>query len=73
MMGTWFLATAYSSYVAAQLAAVATSAANTAASAVDNVDRFIPLFDQLFWTGLIAAAVLLTLTPVLKRLMHGIH
>ena len=73
MMGTWFLATAYSSYVAAQLAAVATSAANTAASAVDNVDRFIPLFDQLFWTGLIAAAVLLKLTPVLKRLMHGIH
>lgn len=69
MMGTWFLAVAYSNYVAAQLAAVAGSAAAT----VDAVAGYVELFDQLLWTGLIAAVVVLVLTPVLKRLMHGIH
>ena len=73
MMGTWFLATAYSSFVAAQLAAVATKTVDVANTAVSNIDAYAELFDQLFWTGLIAAAVLLVLTPILKRLMHGIH
>ena len=73
MMGTWFLATAYSSFVAAQLAAVATKTVDVANTAVSNIDAYAELFDQLLWTGLIAAAVLLVLTPLLKRLMHGIH
>lgn len=76
MMGTWFLASAYSSYVAAQIAAIATQAvsgADSAQGALSAVDGYVSLFDQLLWTGLIAAAILLVLTPVLKRLMHGVH
>lgn len=76
MMGTWFLASAYSSYVAAQIAAIATRAAATTEStqgALSAAEGYVSLFDQLFWTGLIAAAILLALTPGLKRLMHGVH
>ncbi len=69
MMGTWFLASAYSSYVAAQLAAVAGRAADTASTGAG----FNALFEQLFWSGLAGAAVLFLLVPLLKRLMHGIR
>lgn len=76
MMGTWFLASAYSSYVAAQIAALAAragSAADSGQEALSAVEGYAGLFDQLLWTGLIAAAVLLVLTPGLRRLMHGVH
>lgn len=69
MMGTWFLASAYSSYVAARLAAVAGSAAKAGSQS----GGFAALFEQLFWSGLIGAIVLLLLVPLLKRLMHGIR
>lgn len=70
MMGTWFLATAYSSFVAQQMA-VLVSAAQTEAS--DAANTFGVLFEQLFWLGLIAAAILAALIPLLKRWMHGIR
>ncbi len=75
MMGTWFLASAYSSFVAAQIAAFATApaTAGVAASGAASVAGYVTLFDQLFWIGLIGGGVLLVLTPILKRLMHGIH
>ncbi|MCH1492488.1 MAG: oligopeptide:H+ symporter, partial [Luminiphilus sp.] len=62
MMGAWFLASAYSSYVAALLGTMVTEA-----------DGFANLFDQLLWAGLLAGVVMLIATPLLKRLMHGIH
>jgi len=70
-MGTWFLATAYSSFVAAQIAAIATSPAVTAAGSA--VAGYAALFDQLLWIGLIAGAALLLITPILKRFMYGIR
>ncbi len=71
MMGTWFLATAYSSYVAAQIAAVAATPEVTGAA--NGLEAYVDLFDQLLHVGLIAGVILLVLTPVLKRLMHGIR
>lgn len=74
MMGTWFLASAYSSYVAAQIASVAArpetaSAADTAAAAAGYTD----LFSQLLYIGLAGALALLVLSPLLKRMMHGVR
>jgi len=74
MMGAWFLASAYSSYVAAQIAAVATrsqtvGATDTAATAAGFTD----LFSQLLYIGLAGALVLLVLSPLLKRMMHGVR
>ena len=62
MMGAWFLASAYSGYVAALLGTM-----------VSESDGFVTLFDQLLWAGVIAGVVLLIATPFLKRLMHGIR
>jgi POT family proton-dependent oligopeptide transporter len=75
MMGAWFLATAYSEYVAAQLAKIA--AVPTTEGAVGDLASalaaYTGLFTQLLWIGLGVGAVLLVLSPVLRRLMHGVH
>ena len=74
MMGTWFLASAYSSYVAAQIATVAARPATEA-----TLDRtgalagYTELFGQLLTIGLAGGAVLIVLSPILKRLMHGVR
>ncbi|MDZ7785103.1 MAG: oligopeptide:H+ symporter [Halioglobus sp.] len=75
MMGAWFLATAYSEFVAAQLAKLA---------AIDTVDgvvadmgaalaTYTDLFTSLFYMGLGIGALLLLLSPILKKMMRGVH
>jgi POT family proton-dependent oligopeptide transporter len=71
MMGTWFLASAYSSYVAAQIAAIATRPASEGAMGV--AAGYTELFSQLLYIGLSGAVVLLVLSPLLKRMMHGVR
>ena len=75
MMGAWFLATAYSEFVAAQiskLAAIETSDGQVAdiAAALAN---YTELFDSLLWVGLGVGAAMLLISPLLKKMMHGIH
>jgi POT family proton-dependent oligopeptide transporter len=75
MMGAWFLATAYSEFVAAQLAklaAIETTGGEVADTAV-ALASYTELFTDLFYTGLGCAALLLMATPILKKMMHGIH
>ena len=75
MMGAWFLATAYSEYVAAQISKIA---------AVDTVDGRVTdiavalagyeeLFGALMWIGVGAGVFMLLVTPLMKKLMHGVH
>jgi POT family proton-dependent oligopeptide transporter len=75
MMGAWFLATAYSEYVAVQLSKLA--AIETVDGAVTDraaaLASYSALFGNLLYLGLGVAAVLLLLSPLLKRMMHGIH
>jgi POT family proton-dependent oligopeptide transporter len=75
MMGAWFLATAYSEFVAAQLAKLA--AVDTQGGAVTDtaaaLARYSELFDSLLWLGLGVGLFMLLLSPVLRRMMHGIH
>jgi POT family proton-dependent oligopeptide transporter len=75
MMGAWFLATAYSEFVAAQLAKLA--AIETVDGSVTDIGialaRYTDLFNSLLWVGLAAAAALLVISPLLKKMMHGIH
>ena len=75
MMGSWFLATAYSEYVAVQLAKLAT--VETVDGAAKNIGAavasYAELFNSLFYVGLAVAAVLLLISPLLKKMMHGIH
>jgi POT family proton-dependent oligopeptide transporter len=75
MMGSWFLATAYSEFVAVQLAKLA--AIDTVNGAVTDIGAalasYTELFTSLLYVGLGAAAVLFLLSPILKKMMHGIH
>ena len=74
MMGTWFLASAYSSYVAAQIAALAAGPGDElSANVSEALSAYTDLFDQLLNIGLVGAAVLFVLSPLLKRMMHGIR
>ena len=75
MMGAWFLATAYSEFVAAQLAKMA--AIDTVGGAVTDVSvalsGYTDLFNDLFFLGLGVATLLLLISPLLKKMMHGIR
>lgn len=75
MMGAWFLASAYSEFVAAQLSKLA--AIETVDGTVTDIGvalaGYTRLFTDLMYTGLIAAVVLMLITPILKKMMHGIH
>jgi POT family proton-dependent oligopeptide transporter len=75
MMGSWFLATAYSEFVAAQLAKLA--AVDTQDGQVLDIASalasYTELFNSLLWVGLAAGAVMLVISPLLKKWMHGIH
>ena len=75
MMGAWFLATAYSEFVAAQiskLAAIDTSGGEVADISV-ALASYTELFDSLLWVGLGVGAAMLIISPLLRKLMHGIH
>ncbi len=75
MMGSWFLATAYSEFVAAQLAKLA--AIETVDGSIAEVGAalasYTDLFNNLLFVGLGVAAALLLISPILKRMMHGVH
>ena len=74
-MGSWFLATAYSEFVAIQLAKLA-AIDNTSDGGIDvatALTSYTELFTYLLWVGLAGAVVLLIFSPLLKRMMHGIR
>ncbi len=75
MMGAWFLATAYSEFVAAQIAKVAAIPADPGAinDVATALARYTALFSDLFWVGLGVGAVVLLISPVLKKMTHGIN
>ena len=75
-MGGWFLSIATANYMAGRIAAIATGggeeAAEGAADAVADVSSYLDVFGQLFWGGLIIAAVFFVLAPFVNKLMHGV-
>ncbi|MFK7830730.1 MAG: peptide MFS transporter [Congregibacter sp.] len=75
MMGSWFLAMAYSGFVAVQLSKLA--AVTTVGGEVTNIETalasYSALFSDLLWVGLGAGVIILLLSPLLRRMMHGIH
>ena len=74
MMGGFWLATAYSEVLAAQLGKLASveipegGVIDMAAAA----SKYGALFQMLLWIGLGSALLFLLLAPLLKRMMHGV-
>jgi POT family proton-dependent oligopeptide transporter len=75
MMGAWFLATAYSEFAAVQLGKLA--AMDTVDGSIDDVGAalagYTDLFGSLFWVGLAVGAGLMVVSPLLKKMMHGVR
>jgi POT family proton-dependent oligopeptide transporter len=74
-MGTWFLATALSETVATRigkLAAIDISAGESADPAT-ALATYTQLFEFLMWFGVGAGALMIIISPILRRWMHGVH
>ncbi len=76
-MGTWFLATALSETLATRLSKLAASdfpvSAGEALNLAEQAAKYSDLFELLFKMGVVSGIVLLLLTPVLKKMTHGVH
>jgi POT family proton-dependent oligopeptide transporter len=74
MMGLWFVSIACAQYVGGLVAQVAS--VETVGGQVTNLKVSLDTYTQVFETiGLVAAAiggVLLLISPLLKKLMHGV-
>ncbi|MCD7100373.1 oligopeptide:H+ symporter [Stenotrophomonas sp. MMGLT7] len=73
MMGTWFLATAFSEALAAlfgKLAAIEVPEGQVMDMA-EAAARYSHLFWLMMWIGLGCAAIALLASPLLRRMMHG--
>ena len=75
MMGGWFLGTSYSELLAAQLGKL--SSIEIPEGAVLNVAEALSKYEELFVflakIGIGSGVVVLILTPLFKRLMHGVR
>ncbi|MFT5753698.1 MAG: POT family proton-dependent oligopeptide transporter [Flavobacterium sp.] len=74
MMGVWFLATASSEFIASLLANIASVDTSNGLAPDLNIAKqsYLKLFEYLFYTGIGFGVVLLALSPIIKKLMHGV-
>lgn len=74
MMGVWFLATAGSEFIASILSNLASI--ETAPGAEMDLalakESYLSLYEYLFYSGLGFGLLLLIISPVVKKLMHGV-
>jgi POT family proton-dependent oligopeptide transporter len=75
MMGAWFLATAYSENLAAQISKIAAieSAPGESVAIATQLATYTDLFGLLFWIGLGMGVVMIIISPLLRRGMHGVN
>lgn len=72
MMGVWFLATASSEFLAAKLSDMASIDHIADGDFISSKAAYIDLYLYLFYGGVASGIILLVLTPLIKRLMHGV-
>jgi POT family proton-dependent oligopeptide transporter len=70
-MGGWFLSIAMANFVAGRVAAIAT-AGGSHGEAAESLAQYAEVFSQLFWIGIVIAAVYFLAAPLINRLMHGV-
>ena len=74
VMGSWFLSIAFAHKVAGKLGQLIASSATAGADPVAELTGFMDVYLQWgVYVVLACAAVLLVLTPVMKKWMHGIN
>lgn len=75
MMGTWFLATAFSETLAALLGKLAALEIpeGEAVNMVEAGAKYAHLFWLLMWMGIGCAVIAFIASPILRRMMHGVR
>lgn len=75
MMGVWFLSSAMAQYVGGMVAQFAS--VETVGGEVTNpklsLDTYVGVFQTIGIAGIVAGGVLLVLSPLLKKWMHGVQ
>jgi POT family proton-dependent oligopeptide transporter len=77
VMGAWFLATAFSNFLAGMIAALTgvgghgEGKENVIPPPIDTVHVYGDVFGQIAIAGIVSAVILLALSPLLVRWMHG--
>lgn len=72
MMGVWFLATASSEFLAAKLSDMASIDHIADGDFISSKAAYIDLYLYLFYAGVASGIILLILSPLIKKLMHGV-
>ena len=75
MLGAWFLATAYSEVLAAELGKLS-AIALPADGKIDfalAAGKYSELFSLMIWIGVGSGVLYLLISPLLKRGMHGVE
>jgi POT family proton-dependent oligopeptide transporter len=72
MMGMWFLASAYGQYVAGLLGA-GMSTADPDATNLQKLVSYTSGYQQLAWIALGAGVLLIAISPLVRKLMKGVH
>lgn len=75
VMGFWFLSSSLAGILGAEigkLASIPESAPGAKVSAMETLPVYAGVFEWISYTSIIAAIILFTLTPILKKWMHGI-
>ena len=70
-MGGWFLSIAMANFVAGRIAAIA-SGGGGHGEAAGSLVQYADTFTQLFWLGIVIAALYFFAAPLINRLMHGV-
>jgi proton-dependent oligopeptide transporter, POT family len=75
MMGTWFLATAFSETLAAMFGKLAALdiPEGGAVNMIEAGAKYSQLFWLLMWIGVGCAVLAFALSPLLRRMMHGVR
>lgn len=76
MMGMWFLASAFGQYVAGWIGASISSGKYANANMKDpmiSIQAFTEVYEQIGYVSIASGILLLLLSPVLKKYMHGVH
>ncbi len=68
-MGAWFMCTALGNFTAGWIASVASSGGS---GLTTGIDHYAAIYTQMIWGGVICGAVLLVLSPLVNKLMHGV-
>ncbi|MBD8524926.1 peptide MFS transporter [Pseudomarimonas arenosa] len=70
-MGGWFLSIAMANFVAGRIAAIA-SGGGGHGEAAGSLMQYADTFNQLFWLGIVIAALYFVAAPLINKLMHGV-